>query len=133
MLIGDRIGEVMKDNGLNYRSLGLSMGYSDSQVRKIVLNKSMPGYDFLNSILKLNPALSTDWLMTGRGGKLKSDHEPTTLKEPQASYGTINSPIYNQIIELEHERGDEFKQAAKRIEYQKAKQADLLELGLNCA
>lgn len=65
--IGQRIEAIMNDNNLNYRSLGIEVGYSDVAVRNIVLGKSNPKFDLLHALIKKYPKINSYWLLTGIG------------------------------------------------------------------
>lgn len=73
MEFGDRLKELIAFKNLNYRSLAKKLDYSDVQVRKIALNKSVPKIDFIQSLLRIEPLLNLDWLLTGKGDKFKSN------------------------------------------------------------
>ncbi|TDQ27686.1 helix-turn-helix domain-containing protein [Tenacibaculum caenipelagi] len=65
MEIHNRIEQIMNSKGLNYRSLGILIGYSDSQTRNVVLGKSIPKVDFIQSLLRVFPEIDVKWLITG--------------------------------------------------------------------
>lgn len=67
MAIGERIGHIMTQSGLNYRTLAATIGYSDMAVSNVVKGKSVPRYDMLIAIIEKFPKYSTYWLMTGKG------------------------------------------------------------------
>lgn len=71
MTIGNRIEEILKLKNLNYRSLGKLIDYSDTQVRNIVIGKSIPKADFFQAINREFPEININWVITGNGELLK--------------------------------------------------------------
>lgn len=117
MNLGERIEKIMKDNDLNYRTLGLKIKYSDVQVRKIIKNESIPKIDFVQSLIRIFPSVSADWLLFGEEkaqGVLSfkndnSDLKPNEimtvienlyLKEDQLS----KYPMYAKWLEVKEKR-----------------------------
>ncbi len=72
MEIYERIESIMKLKGLNYRSLGIKLGYSDTQTRNIVLGKSIPKIDFIQNLLRVFPDINISWLLKGEGSILNT-------------------------------------------------------------
>ena len=78
----------MDYKSLNYSKLGKILGYSDVQVRKIILNRSIPRVDFIQSLIRIEPKLNSHWLLTGEGSMLLEDEaQPLRVEEPRAKYG----------------------------------------------
>ena len=78
--ISDRIKTIMNDKGMNYRSFGKYLGYSDVAISKIIKGDSKPKFEFLTNILTKIPEISPEWLLTGQGSMLKTDEKAPNVK-----------------------------------------------------
>lgn len=67
MGINKRIEEIMNIKNLNYRSFGLLLNYSDTQVRNIIIGKSVPKVDFIEKLVSVFPEINVNWIITGNG------------------------------------------------------------------
>ena len=65
--ISERLKEVMIQKGLNYRTMGSLIGYSDVAVGKIIKGQNNPKYEAIRSVLQHFPDLSARWLVLGEG------------------------------------------------------------------
>lgn len=73
MEISSRVEILMNDKNLNYRSLGKKIGYSDTQVRNVIIGKSIPKVDFIQNLSRIYPDVRLEWIVTGNGSKYKSE------------------------------------------------------------
>lgn len=98
MTIGDRIESIMKYKQLNYSSFGVKVGYSDTQIKNIITNKSVPKFDLIQTLLRVFPELNPNWLTTGEGVMIK--------KEKNLQVGS-DQIIQDQVIENVYDILDE--------------------------
>lgn len=63
--IGDRISQIIKSKGLNFRSLSKLIPYTDVQIGRIVKNESSPRVEFIQNLCEIFPDIDTHWLITG--------------------------------------------------------------------
>lgn len=66
--IGQRFNELLFRLDKNQTAFAESIGVSSTAISKIINNKSKPGYDMTETILRVYPKVSRDWLMAGKGG-----------------------------------------------------------------
>lgn len=99
MKISEKIKRIMNIKGLNYRSLGNRVGYSDVQVRNIIIKEQTPKIDFIQSIIREFSDINPMWFF--------DDSEEMTLNnivnEPDLLYGKkVESELENlkNIIKL---------------------------------
>ena len=69
--ISNRIKMIMEYKGMNYRSFGNFLEYSDVAVSKIIKGNSKPKFEFLSNILDKIPEINPEWLLTGKGNMIK--------------------------------------------------------------
>lgn len=65
MSIGKRIGEIMSQKGLNYRSLSKILGCSDTHIGRIIKDESTPRVDFIQHFCMTFSDVDVNWLITG--------------------------------------------------------------------
>ncbi len=105
--INERLREIMEKNGLNYRSFGKKLGYSDVAIAKLINGKSKPKFDFLLAILESDPLINPEWLLTGTGDMLKTETKPVDnsgLQECLAEKERLQSDIemLKQSLKVNH-------------------------------
>lgn len=86
-----RVKKIMESKNLNYRSFGQLLDYSDTQVRNIIIGKSIPKVDFVEKIVILFPDINTDWLITGKGNMDNKGNLNSFSKEDLLDYIILNS------------------------------------------
>ncbi len=99
MEIHKRIEEVMNCKNLNYRSLGFLLDYSDTQVRNIIIGKSIPKVDFIKKVSEVFPEINVNWIITGKGEMNNS--------------GDLNSFSKEEILDHIIENSESFRNESK--------------------
>lgn len=80
MNIHERIEVIMKEKGLNYRSLSKLINYSDTQTRNVVIGKSIPKVDFIQNLVRVFPDVDLNWLITGCKSNNNTKIAPTNVE-----------------------------------------------------
>lgn len=98
--INQRIELIIKS--FKYRSVRAfadKIGVAQTSLNDIVKNGAEPKYGTLEKIMKVEPLISSEWLLTGKGPMLKPD-QPSSVYQSgmNANYqGTFTEPIHTQI------------------------------------
>lgn len=87
MDFGDRLKELIEDEGLSPSMLADEIGVNRSGISHIINGRNKPGYDFMHKLRECFPDWNYDWLFFGEGKKNKVEHHKkrsreTTYKEP---------------------------------------------------
>ncbi len=99
MGINKRIEEIMNIKNHNYRSFGLLLTYSDTQIRNIILGKSIPKVDFIQKISQTFPEVNLNWVINGEGSMY--------------SYGNLNDFKKEEILDFIIHNNEEFRAEPK--------------------
>lgn len=90
--INERIRSIVEKLGYkSKRSFALKIGVSQTSLNDVI-NGAEPKFGTLNKIVKAEPLISTDWLLTGEGDMLKSQ----TISESNIDY---KEKYYNSLEE----------------------------------
>ncbi|MGB3463689.1 MAG: hypothetical protein WBA74_00390 [Cyclobacteriaceae bacterium] len=104
MTIGERVKALMEYKEMNYRSFGSVVGYSDSQIRNIIIDKSIPRFDFIQTLLRIFPDLNSEWLIKGEGVMINANSlGEIELHSPQRSIPKIGINVYELLEDLAEE------------------------------
>lgn len=76
--LGDRIGYIMEEKGLNYSSLARALSSGDikfehSNIRKYIKNTVKPSTDFYAAMVSVFD-VNINWLLTGKGKEFMGDY-----------------------------------------------------------
>lgn len=96
--IAERIGLIMNENDLNYRTLAKELGYSDMAISNVVKGKSVPRYDMLMGIIERFPKYSSHWLLTGKGNKFGSVAGLMTTEEIAAYVVENQEDFFKDVL-----------------------------------
>lgn len=81
----ERLVQMMSHLGLTAARFADEIGVQRSGISHILSGRNQPGYDFILKTLLKFPDIDSDWLLTGRGGMLKteiSNGKPVKSIEP---------------------------------------------------
>lgn len=105
----DRLQRFLEMEQLTPAKLADILGIQRSGLSHILSGRNKPGFDFIQKLLLKFPALSSEWLITGKG-KVYKENSPAvqqikgsnlfenvetitqTKDEDRASYNTLNKP-----------------------------------------
>lgn len=93
--IGDRIGEIIKSKGLNFRSLSNIIPYTDVQIGRIIKNESIPKVEFIQHLCNNFPDVDIHWLITGEKKEI-----PSLEAEDLEKISKILYDHWDQFIEI---------------------------------
>jgi len=69
----DRIKQFIEKEGISVRSFEDTIGASNGVIRRAIRNKTDIQSKWMTSVLENYPQLNSLWLLTGKGGMLRSD------------------------------------------------------------
>jgi transcriptional regulator with XRE-family HTH domain len=109
--MGGRIAEIASVTGLNQKSFADRLGVSQGFISSVVNDQAVPGSDFLFA-LNAEFGVSTDWVLTGKGGMYGEGQIDITLfKEIRllvavARAATVeNDPMAKAVVLLANSDG----------------------------
>ena len=108
MSIFKRFRDILSYYNLNPNSLGNRLGLSQSTIRNITTEKSKPGFEVMEALVKEFPEIDANWLISGEGPMLKrgvSDVDPV-------AYGNIT---YRELLQEKDERIKELKELVRLL------------------
>lgn len=139
--LGDRIAEILAENKENPNSVATQLGVTRITIQRAIDEETVPNAAIIAGLIRLFPNISSEWLLTGSGGKYKnvpsneqnSPHQDKTiqdsifelvsvLKQQAEAILKNSSSIENQTITI--------KQNAFTIEAQRSQIADLNNKGI---
>ena len=71
--INQRIKAVIDDSGLTLSSFSRLIGIAQTSLRDCVVKNSEPKFSTLDKVIKANPLINPEWLLTGIGQMKKGE------------------------------------------------------------
>lgn len=71
-----RLQKFLAAENISQSQFADTLGVARASISHILAGRNRPGYDFLESLMQHYPALSIEWLMTGKGKMYKTATEP---------------------------------------------------------
>ncbi len=96
MKTSEKVKAIMEFKNLNYRSLGLKVGYSDVQIRNIIKKGQIPKIDFVRSLIRVFSDINPLYFFSDDAEMLINSN---ILHEPQSHYGNENLLDKIKILE----------------------------------
>lgn len=90
----ERLEQFIKNQGLSVRSFEQSIGASDGMIRRAIKNNTDIQSKWLSAIADNYPNLNIEWLLTGRGSKMKNTEE---TKEENLPVKKNLIPFYDDV------------------------------------
>lgn len=87
----DRLQQFLQLEQLTPARLSDIMGVQRSGLSHILSGRNKPGFDFIQRLLLKFPALSADWLITGKGKMYKELKDLKELKDVNESDTSLNN------------------------------------------
>lgn len=99
--MNSRLQQFLELENLTPARLADMLGVQRSGLSHILSGRNKPGYDFINKLLSKFPAISADWLLTGKGKPYKemnnfSSQDAPTFPQPSPSNNPSNNQSYNE-------------------------------------
>ncbi len=108
--MNDRLLKFLAAENLSQSQLADTLGVARASVSHILAGRNKPGFDFLQGLAVNYPALSLDWLLTGRGRMYKGSPLQDDRQElPSAPSFVPGSEIERIVVFYEDGRYKEFK------------------------
>jgi len=104
MSIKQRFKEIIFHYNMNANSFARKLNVSHSTVRNVLNEKSNPGFELLNNIVRNFEELNGDWLLTGTGSMIRNEG---VNEDRMFGYGNRS---YESIILEKDERIGELKE-----------------------
>lgn len=67
LLMNERLIKFLSAENITQSQLADTLGVARASISHILSGRNKPGFDFLESLARNYPALSLEWLITGRG------------------------------------------------------------------
>jgi transcriptional regulator with XRE-family HTH domain len=99
MTMKERILKFLQSENKSYAQFAEEIGVQPSGISHILSGRNNPSLDFILKMLGKYPALSSEWLLFGRGSMYKTIIQPTLFDdEPSRELNTSTpGPDFNQI------------------------------------
>ena len=121
-----RLEQFIKNQGLSVRSFEQSIGASDGMIRRAIKNNTDIQSKWLSITADIYPNLDINWLLTGRGFMLKSEHVSDPLPLP-----TEESLLYTMYKEEKAENKELIEQIGALKQQIKTLEEKIAELQLS--
>lgn len=98
--INERISIIISELGYrSVRQFANKIGIAQTSLNDVVKKNAEPKFSTIDKILKAEPSISSDWLLTGKGEMLKKEHLSTNNNSGTiyGSQGGTNNGNYNNI------------------------------------
>lgn len=100
--IVQRIIEIQHDSGMDKKSFAEKIGISAASLSHIHTGRNNPSLELILNVLKSNKNISSEWLLFGSGGKLRTDkivekEMPTTAPELRKANQKLRIDIANRL------------------------------------
>lgn len=69
--MNNRLLQFLAAENINQSQFADSIGVARASISHIIAGRNKPGYDFIENTMKRYPALSIEWLLTGKGKMYK--------------------------------------------------------------
>lgn len=105
MIMNQRLQQFLSAENISQAQLADSLGVARASISHIIAGRNKPGFDFIESMARLYPALNLEWLITGKGkmyktAKMSEDRADDLFA---ADFSKENSPESVQIVMQEAE------------------------------
>lgn len=97
--MNSRLQQFLELENLTPARLADILGVQRSGLSHILSGRNKPGYDFINKLLIKFPAISADWLLTGKGKPYKEMNNfppPSTPQSSSPNFESIPKQLNNQ-------------------------------------
>lgn len=82
--MNSRIQKFIEAEGLTAARFADAVGVQRSNVSHVLSGRNKPSFDFIEKMLLKYPALSSEWLILGKGSMYKESHMPSLFNLPAA-------------------------------------------------
>ena len=90
-----RLQRFLEAENISQSQFAESIGVARAGISHIIAGRNKPGFDFIERMARKYPALSIEWLVTGRGRMYKQNPENDA---PQPEYcGIIDSQSLEEV------------------------------------
>lgn len=72
MIMNQRLQQFLSAENISQAQLADSLGVARASISHIIAGRNKPGFDFIESMARLYPALNLEWLITGKGKMYKT-------------------------------------------------------------
>ena len=110
--MNDRLMKFLSAENITQSQLADTLGVARASISHIVSGRNKPGFDFLESIARNYPALSLEWLVTGRGKMYRTPPgEPDAVQDLDlfAPSGGVKTQIDRIVVFYEDGTYREFR------------------------
>lgn len=97
--INQRIKSIIENSGLSINAYAKLIGIAQTSLRDCVVKGSEPKFSTLEKIIKAEPLLNSDWLMTGNGPMKRKDDE-SVLREPSIDYAHNQTSSDDRLLRI---------------------------------
>lgn len=90
--INQRIKQIVDDSGLTLNSFSKKIGIAQTSLRDCVVNNTEPKFSTLDKIIKAEPLISPEWLLTGNGKMKVLEETLIPIKASEEAITTHHAP-----------------------------------------
>lgn len=111
--MNERLIKFLAAENLSQSQLADTLGVARASISHIISGRNKPGFDFLESMAVNFPALSIEWLITGKGRMYRGQQSTVSSAEGQVAQdafpGTASAGIDRIVVFFEDGTYKEFK------------------------
>ncbi|MBO4743698.1 MAG: helix-turn-helix transcriptional regulator [Bacteroidales bacterium] len=89
--MNDRLQKFLAAENISQSQLADTLGVARASISHIISGRNKPGFDFLESMAVNFPALSIEWLITGKG-KMYRGGDPLSAEENASGLFSLSCP-----------------------------------------
>lgn len=90
-----RIRTILNKEDISASKLAEKIGVQRSSISHILSERNKPSLEFIQKVCEAFPAINTEWILTGKGGYLKTKSTPT----PEIKTNDLFTPSSTPPIE----------------------------------
>jgi len=88
-----RIRTILNREDISASKLAEKMGIQRSSISHILSERNKPSLEFIQKVLDAYPNINSEWLLTGKGGYLKTKTSPVTIEKPKEEKKQEPTPL----------------------------------------
>ena len=94
-----RLQQFLNAENVSQSQFADAIGVTKASVSHIIAGRNKPGFEFIESIARIYPALNLEWLITGKGRMYKSPASDEDIPE--------TLPLQEQVSEIQEVTSEE--------------------------
>lgn len=111
--MNQRLQQFLNAENISQSQLADYLGVARASISHIIAGRNKPGFDFIESMARLYPALNLEWLITGKGKMYKTaktvDDRSDDLFAPENSNDIFRESVHHTVTSTESAAPEEPK------------------------